>query len=458
MYSLELYFKNLSNIIWGSWLIITLFMVGIFFTVILKFIQLRHFSTAIRETIIDPLIRKKEIAGEGSISPFQALTTALGSCVGNGNIVGVATAIVGGGPGALFWMWTAGILGMATKYAEIVLGVHFREKGPGGSYTGGPMYYISKGLNLPILGFIYAGLLFLQNAGGTLIQSNAVREVIVNLFGLKPIAASLLLFIPTLLIINGGIKRLGSVTERLIPFMTSFYLLGGVVIICVNAEYIIPTLKLIISSAFNPQAGAAGVAGYSIKRAMRYGVARGLYSNEAGEGTAAVIHATAITDHPARQGLFGIIEVLVDTILICSVTGLVILISGVDQLAISPAIMISTAFSGIHWSLKYIVGISMILFGFSSVLAQWYFGTATLNFLAGEKKGNLYKYLFLFLIFTGPFFTLDLVWYIQDIFLGLLIIPNILGIILLSPVVRDLTIDFFTNYQKKVYSKERYIP
>lgn len=456
MNSLEIYFKNLSNIIWGNWLIITLVLVGLFFTITLRFLQLRHFHTAIRETIINPLIKKKKIEGEGSISPFQALTTALGSCVGNGNIIGVATAIVGGGPGALFWMWLAGFLGMATKYAEIVLGVHFREKGKTGSYTGGPMYYISKGLNLPFLGFIYAALLFLQNSGGTLIQSNAVREVIVNLFNLKPIAASILLVIPVFLIINGGIKRLGSVTEKLIPFMTAFYLLGGLVIIAVNIDQLIPAIKLIISSAFNPQSGAAGVAGYSMKRAMRYGVARGLYSNEAGEGTAAVIHSTAITDHPARQGLFGIIEVLVDTILICSVTGLVIVISGVNSLDISPAMMMSTAFSGIHWSFKYVIGISMILFGFSSVLAQWYFGNATLNYLVGEKSRAFCKYLFLLLVFFGPFLSLDLVWYIQDVFLGLLIIPNLIGIILLSPLVKTLTLDFLgkEDRNKEVYTSK----
>lgn len=439
MKNLEFFLVNLSNLIWGEWLVYLLFFTGIFLTFSLKFIQITKFHLSIKQ-----LFKKSDSKDKnGNISSFQALATAMGSCVGNGNIIGVATALTAGGPGALFWMWIAGIFGMATKYCEIVLGVHFRHKTLSSKYLGGPMYYISKGLNMKKLGFLYAFLLFFQNAGGTLIQSNAIKEVIVNLFSLNKFIASLLLIVTTLLIITGGIKRLGKISQFLVPFMTFFYIIGGILVIIYHKNIFADTLSLIFKSAFSPTAGAGGFAGYSIKSAMRYGIARGLYSNEAGEGTAAVIHAAAIVDHPVKQGLLGFIEVAVDTIIICSITGLVILTSGVNFLEISPAIMVSIAFAKIHWSFKYIVGISMLLFGFSSIIAQWYFGNTTLNYLTNEKTGELYKYLFLALVTLGPFLSLNLVWYIQDIFLGLLIIPNIFSLFMLSPLIKNLTFNFF---------------
>lgn len=439
MKNLEFFLVNLSNLIWGEWLVYLLFFTGIFLTFSLKFIQLTKFHLSIKQLFKKSCSKDKN----GNISSFQALATAMGSCVGNGNIIGVATAITAGGPGALFWMWIAGIFGMATKYCEIVLGVHFRHKTTSNKYLGGPMYYISKGLKMKNLGFIYAFLLFFQNAGGTLIQSNAVKEVIVNLFSLNKLVASLLLIITTMFIVTGGIKRLGKISQFLVPFMTFFYIIGGILVIIYHKDIFIDTLILIFKSAFTPTAGAAGVAGYSIKSAMRYGIARGLYSNEAGEGTAAVIHAAAMVDHPVKQGLLGFIEVAVDTIIICSITGLVILTSGVSFLEISPAIMVSIAFAKIHWSFKYIVGISMLLFGFSSIIAQWYFGNTTLNYLTNEKTGDLYKYLFVALVTLGPFLSLNLVWYIQDIFLGLLIIPNLFSLFMLSPLIKNLTFNFF---------------
>lgn len=440
---LESFFKHLSDLIWGNWLIATLIGVGFYFTFATKFIQIRKIPYIVYETLIKPFKKGNENKGEGTLTPFQALCTALGSCVGNGNIVGVATAIVGGGPGAIFWMWLAGILGMATKYAEILLGMKYRIKAEDGTYVGGPMYYISKGLKLPWLATIYSILLILQNSGGTLIQSNAVAVVVKDMFGIKPIITAFILIFLVGLIIIGGIKRLGQVAEKLVPFMAGFYIIGGLIVIVLNIENFPYVIGLIFKSAFTVKAGVAGAVGYSIRQAMRFGVSRGLYSNEAGEGSAPVLHASAITDHPVRQSLFGITEVLIDTVFLCSITAFVILTTGVVETGESPATLVTTAFGQIHPLFRYIVGISMILFAFSSILAQWYFGNVAVTYVFDAKKATYFKYPFMCLPIIGAVSSLPLVWYIQDSILGLLIIPNLIAIILLSPEVRRLTKEFF---------------
>lgn len=443
MITLENLFKGLADLVWGNWLIVTLIGVGLYFTIITKFIQIRKFPYIFYETLIKPFKKENKNVGEGTLTPFQALCTALGSCVGNGNIVGVATAIVGGGPGAIFWMWLAGVLGMATKYAEILLGMLYREKAEDGTYVGGPMYYISKGLKLPWLATIYSILLILQNSGGTLIQSNAVAIVVKDMFGIAPIITAIILIFLVGLIIIGGIKRLGQVTEKLVPFMAGFYILGGLIIIIMNIEEFPVAMGLIFKSAFTAKAGVAGAAGYSIRQAMRYGVARGLYSNEAGEGSAPVLHSAAITDHPARQALFGITEVLVDTVFLCSITAFVVLTTGVIETGESPATLVSIAFGQIHPMFRYVVGISMILFAFSSILAQWYFGNVAVTYVFDAKKAAYFKYPFLSLTIIGSISSLPLVWFIQDSILGILIIPNLIAIMLLSPKVIKLTREFF---------------
>lgn len=442
MIGLENFFKNLADLIWGNWLLVTLIGVGLYFTFITKFIQIRKLPYIFHETLIKPFKKENEDLGEGTLTPFQALCTALGSCVGNGNIVGVATAIVGGGPGAIFWMWLAGILGMATKYAEILLGMRYREKADDGTFVGGPMYYISKGLKLPWLATVYSVLLVLQISGGNLIQSNAVATVVKDVFGIKPITTAFVLIFFVGLIIIGGIKRLGQVAEKLVPFMAGFYIIGGLIVIVLNIEKFPYVIGLIFKSAFTVKAGVAGAVGYSVRQAMRFGVTRGLYSNEAGEGSAPVLHAAAITDHPVRQALFGITEVLIDTVFLCSITAFVILTTGVVETGDSPATLVITAFGQINPIFRYIVGISMVLFAFSSIIAQWYFGNVAITYVFDAKKAAYFKYPFLCLPIIGSISSLPLVWYIQDSILGLLIIPNLIAIIVLSPEVRRLTKEF----------------
>ena len=442
MENLEILLEKISGIIWGNYLIVILMGVGIFFTINTGFIQIKGFPLAMRE-LIKSIKGKNEIKGEGTLSAFQALCTALSSCVGNGNIVGVATAIASGGPGAVFWMWAAGILGMATKYAEIVIGMIYREKAEDGTYVGGPMYYLSKGLGWKKISVIFAALMCLQISGGALIQSNAVASVMRDIFKIKPVFGGIMMGAVIGAVVIGGVRRLGAVAEKMIPIMTAVYFLGGITIIISNIEQVPYAIISIIKCAFNAQSVGGGIMGYTIKEALRFGVARGLYSNEAGEGSAPVLHSAAITDYPARQGLYGILEVFIDTIVICSLTALIVLTSGVMEMDISPAVYVITAFGTIHNMFKYVIGISMILFAFSTVLSQWYFGNVTLTYIFNSKKASYFKYAFICLALIGSISSLKAVWYLQDIFLGLMILPNLVGIVLLNSKVKEATKDFF---------------
>ena len=447
MESLEFFFKNLANLIWGNWLLVTLIGLGAYFTIITKFFTILKLPKILKTTLYDSLHKKNKIVGKGTITPFQALCTALASCVGNGNIIGVGTAIVGGGPGAIFWMWVAGILGMATKYAEILLGIYFREKNEKGEYVGGPMYYIEKGMKLKWLATLYSFFMVLQISGGNLIQSNAISSVSQNIFGIPPIFSGIFIVICVGIVIVGGIKSLARFSEKLVPSMAIIYIIGSFIVLFFNFHNIIPAFKSIFAEAFNFKSGIAGVVGYSIRNAMRYGIARGLYSNEAGEGSAPVLHSAAITDHPVRQALFGISEVFIDTIVICTLTALVILSSGVLNTGLPSDLLVGAAFGKINPFLKYLVSICMLLFAYSSILAQWYFGVVGTTYLFGSAIAQYFKYPFLLLSILGALSSLKLVWFIQDSILGLLIIPNIIALIFLEKIVREQTKDFFYNYK-----------
>ena len=448
MNEIEIILEKISGIIWGNYLIVTLVGVGIFFTISTGFIQIKGFPLAVNE-LVNSIKGKNKVEGEGTLSAWQALCTALSSCVGNGNIVGVATAIASGGPGAVFWMWIAGIFGMATKYAEIVIGMIYREKSEDGTYVGGPMYYLSKGLGWKKISIIFAALMCLQISGGALIQANAVAHVVNDVFKVKPIFGGFLMGAFIIIVVIGGVKRLGAVAEKLIPVMTIIYFIGGITIIISNINQVPYAIINIVKCAFNTQSVGGGVLGYTIKEALRFGVARGLYSNEAGEGSAPVLHSAAITDHPARQGLYGLLEVFIDTILICSLTSFIVLTSGVMEMDISPAVYVITAFGSIHHLFKYVIGISMILFAFSSILAQWYFGKVTLNYIFNLKIASYFKYIFVFIVIAGSVSSLKVVWYLQDILLGLMILPNLVGILLLSPEIKRNTKEFFEMIKKE---------
>ncbi|MEW9077484.1 alanine/glycine:cation symporter family protein [Terrisporobacter glycolicus] len=440
------FMRELASILWGDWLLYTLLSVGVLYSFATGFIQFRKFPYIMKETLLKPIKEKsknKETNSNSTISPFQAMCAALASCVGSGNIIGVSTALVSGGIGAIFWMWVAAFLGMATKYGEIILGILYREKNHRGEYVGGPMYYISKGLKLPVLGCITAILMTIQIIGGNFIQSNAISGVMKNTFNVAPLVTAVILFATIFIIVSGGFKRLASVTQKIVPFMAIFYILFGAVLILININQVPGVFADIFKSAFTVEAGIGGIAGHTIKEAMRFGVARGLYSNEAGEGSAPVIHSTANVSHPVEQAIFGVTEVFIDTIIICTITGLVIGCTGVLDSGAHPSVLVINAFGTIHPILSYIVSISLISFSFTSLISQWYFGYVGLNYVFGEKIALNFKYVFPMFTIIGSLVSIDMVWTIQDCALGLLILPNLLALIILLPKVRKLTKEYF---------------
>lgn len=445
MKALENIFVNLADLLWGNWMLLLLISLGVFYTIATGLIQIRSLPYLAKAF----LGRKKETeTKENALSSLQALYTAIASCVGSGNIVGVATALIMGGPGALFWMWVAAFFGMATKYGEIVLGLCYRETDENGMYVGGPMYYIAKGLHAPWLGIAVAVFLFLQNAGGTLIQSNTISSVMFEVFRVPKWVAGIGLAVLMIFIIRGGLKRLAFVAQRIVPVMAGIYVLGGAVVVLKNIDVFGVVLGTVFQSAFSWEAGTGAITGVTIKEAMRYGVARGLYSNEAGEGSAAVIHSSANVDHPVRQGFYGVVEVFVDTMIICSTTGFAILSSGISLEGTNAAVLSAEAFGTVFPGFKYLVSISLILFASTSLMSQWYFGHVSLVYLKSRRGDQIYRIVFPMLILFGSQVTIDMVWAIQDCMLGLLIIPNVVALFILWPKVNEMTQDFFHKDRK----------
>lgn len=448
---LEAFFGRAADLLWGDWLLFALVGLGIYYTVMTGFIQLRCLFL-IPKGIFSS--EKKETGEQGRCSSYQALCTAIASCVGSGNIVGVSTAVLSGGPGALFWMWAAAFFGMATKFGEITLGVRYHGMDYQGNIAGGPMYYIANGLNWKKTGALVAALLFIQNCGATLIQSNTISQVALEAFHIPVLLAGILMAALMSLIISGGFRRLVQVAQNVAPFMAALYLLGGLVVIAANFSDIPVMFASIFKSAFSLQAGTGALAGITVREAMRYGVARGLYSNEAGEGTAAVLHSSAQVDHPARQGFYGIVEVFVDTILICSTTGFTVLITGAAEWNQNAATVAAEAFGSVLPGMEYVVYVSLLLFAGTSIMSQWYFGHISLTFLKRPGWTGIYRMVFPILIIVGSLSTIDLVWSVQDVALGLLIIPNIIALICMGPRVRTMVKEFLNPENEYLKNKE----
>ena len=446
---------TVDNWLWGNWLLFVLIGVGILYTVITGFVQVRHFPYIIRKSLIEPLMgSQKDSQESGSISSFQALCTAVASCVGSGNIVGVSTAVLTGGLGAIFWMWVAAFVGMATKYGEIILGLMYREKDENGAYVGGPMYYIKKGLHAPWLAVLCAIFMITQIIGGNFIQSNTISGVMHDNFQVPHLVTGIVLVILIFTITLGGLKRLAHVTQKLVPIMATIYVIGGLLIILANITNIPGVLVSIIRGAFGLDAVAGGAIG-SMIIAMQRGVARGLYSNEAGEGSAPVIHSAANVNHPAEQGMTGVIEVFLDTFVICTITGLVLGVTGILDSGAPANVIVTYAFASVWPPLKYLVAISLLLFSSTTLMSQWYFGHISLTFLNRSSWTVIYRAVFPILIVVGSLSTVDLVWSVQDVALGLLIIPNILALICMGPRVRQTIKEFLNPQNGYVGSEER---
>ncbi|MCI8948907.1 MAG: sodium:alanine symporter family protein [Lachnospiraceae bacterium] len=429
--------------LWGNWLLFVLLGVGGWYTLISGGVQIWHFGEILKKTLWDPIRQKTRGKGaEGTISSFQALCTAVASCVGSGNIVGVSTAVLAGGMGALFWMWVAAFLGMATKYGEIVLGILYREKDETGNYVGGPMYYIEKGLRAPWLAGLCAGFMVIQIIGGNLIQSNTISGLMRECFQFPLWVTGGILVAMIFLVSAGGLKGLAKVSQKVVPFMAVLYVAGGLVILLVNITRIPGVIQDIFVGAFGLRAAAGGAIG-SMVTAMEKGIARGLYSNEAGEGSAPVIHSAAKVNHPVEQGIMGVAEVFVDTFLLCTITGLVLGVTGMADSSTAGYILVAEAFASVWKPLGYVVSFSLILFCVTTLMSQWYFGYVGLNYLKGKGLAEKFKYVFPLFCMVGALLEIELVWTIQDIALGLLTIPNLCALIYLWPEVKRATEEYF---------------
>ncbi len=398
------------------------------------------------------LWRGRKSTAEGDISPFNALMTALSATVGTGNIAGVATALFFGGPGALFWMWAIAVVGMATKFCEAALAVHFREKDARGNHVGGPMYYIKNGLgnNWKWLGVLFAVFGMLAGFGiGNTIQSNSVADALQSTFGIAPLMTGIVIAVLVALVLIGGIKRIGEVAGKLVPIMALFYVGGGLIILVMHASELPEAFGLIFYHAFNPAAAAGGFAGATIWAAMRFGIARGVFSNEAGLGSAPIAHAAAQTSNPVRQGTVAMLGTFIDTIIICSITGLVIMVTGAWQSGENGASLSALAFNiGLPggWG-QYIVSIGLAIFAFTTIIGWSFYGEKCTQFLFGEKSNIPFRVLWVLAIPLGtlPIVDLGSLWLVADTLNAMMAIPNLIALLLLSPVVFKLTRDYFND-------------
>ncbi|HXE79233.1 MAG TPA: alanine/glycine:cation symporter family protein [Vicinamibacterales bacterium] len=434
-----------NGYVWGWPMIVLLLGTGLILTLLTGGVQFRYLGRAIAEVFGH--IGKRD-AAEGSISPFQAVATALASTVGVGNIAGVATAIALGGPGAVFWLWVSGVLGMCTKYAEIVIALQYRERDAAGVMRGGAMYTLKKGLGLPWLGTAFAVLVAMAAFGiGNMVQANTVAASLQSSFGVEPWVTGVVLVVMTAAVILGGVRRIGQVAGVMVPVMALIYVAGGLFVLVRYVGEIPSALAQIFDGAFTGTAATGGFAGATMMHALRYGTARGLFSNEAGLGSAPIAHAAARTDHPARQGLYGIFEVFVDTILVCSMTGLTIVVTGVWRDGETGAVLAGQAFgAGLPGTAGHlVVTVSLCLFAYSTLVGWNYYGETGVVYLFGARTPVPYRVLWLIFIYLGAIGSLQLVWNIADTLNGLMALPNLVALLGLIPLLRRLTREFFAQ-------------
>ena len=428
---------------WGPPMLILLVGTGFWLTFSLRGLQF----TKLGHALYLALIKRKEDSDEpGDITHFQALMTALSATVGTGNIAGVATAIAVGGPGALFWMWITGLVGMATKYAEAVLAVKYRVMDENGEMSGGPMYYISKGLNLPWLGVIFAIFASVAAFGiGNMVQSNSVADAVEATFHIPTWITGVVLMVCTAAVVLGGIKSIGKVTSVLVPIMIIFYMAAALFIIFANIGGVPSALVLIVKQAFNPTAATGGFVGATVMLAIRMGVARGVFSNESGLGSAPIAAAAAQTKHPVTQALVSMTQTFIDTLIVCTMTGLVLILTGVWSNGETGAELTTIAFQAGIPGGALIVTLGIVLFAYSTMLGWCYYGEKSIEYLFGIKAILPYRVVFIILIGVGAVAKLSLVWNISDTLNGLMAIPNLIGLIFLTPVVVAETKNFFAK-------------
>jgi len=439
---------GIRDFIWGPPLIILLVGTGIFLTFRLRGLQLRGLFYSLKLAFFQ---RKGDDKEPGDISHFQALMTALAATVGTGNIAGVATAIVVGGPGALFWMWITGIFGMATKYAEAVLAIKYREKDENGMMSGGPMYYISKGLGWKWLGTLFAVFAAIAAFGiGNMVQSNSVAEALNASLGIPHWATGIILAAFTAMVILGGIKSIGKVTQVLVPFMILIYFTGALIILFLNVSAIPKIFALIFKSAFTPSAALGGFLGAAVMQTIREGVSRGIFSNESGLGSAPIAAAAARTPDPVKQALVSMTQTFIDTIIVCTMTGLVILLSGLWTSGPTGAELTTLSYKELlPGSIgQFIVSLSLVFFAYSTILGWSYYGEKSIEYLFTEKAVMPYRIIFVIFVAVGAMLKLEIVWMLADIMNGLMALPNLIGLLGLSAVIASETNKYYYNRNK----------
>lgn len=436
---------KINDMVWGPYMIFLLVGVGVFLSIRTGFPQIFRFGYMWKHTIGRTFAKSE---GEGQISSAQAGLTSIAAVVGTGNIAGVATAIAVGGPGAIFWMWVAAFFGMATKFSEITLGVHFREKRPDGNFAGGAMYYIEKGLHQKWMACFFAVMVIIAYfVIGAIVDTNTICLSVQAQFGISPIITGIVFSALTAVVILGGITRIGEVCQFLTPFMAGLYVIAGITVIILNISHVPGAFAQIFKGAFTPAGAAGGFAGATIMRMVTIGMARGLFSNEAGMGSSPIIHSSAQVSHPVEQGIWGSIEVFVDTIIIATITGLAIVLSGAWTSGLSGAELTMKAFEiTIPGSIgSYIVLISAILFGYSCLISANYYCERSADYLFGPKSVMPIRIAWCIFIIIGSMGGLEFVWDLADTANGLMAIPNLIALLLLSPTVARLAKEYFSK-------------
>lgn len=437
--------QNINNFVWGPPLLLLLVGTGVNFTLRLGVFQIGKLPTAFR------LIFSSDQSGQGDVSSFAALCTALAATVGTGNIVGVATAITTGGPGALFWMWVAAFFGMATKYAEGFLAIKYRTKDANGQAAGGPMHYITLGMGqkwkpLAVF-FAISGVLVALLGMGTFSQVNSIASSMSASFGLAPQLVSIVTAISIAFFIFGGIEKISDISTKIVPFMAILYILASVTVLALHWEQLLPTLALVFKSAFTPAAAVGGFTGATVQQAIQRGIARGVFSNESGLGSAPIAAAAAKSDNPVEQGLISMTGTFIDTLIICTLTGLTILVTGqwsIEGLAGAP--LTQAAFSTVFGQPGVLaLTISLVLFAYTTILGWSYYGERCIEFLFGTKSILPYRLVFVTMVALGGFLKLDLIWTIADIVNGLMALPNLIALLALSPVIIKETRQYFAK-------------
>ena len=444
-----------NNFIWGVPAMICIIGVGLYLSIRTRFLQIRKFPYAIKTTI-GRVFRKRE-ASDGAMTPFQAVCTALAATVGTGNIAGAATAIAVGGPGAIFWMWISAFLGMSTIFAEAVMAQKFKQVSDDGTVTGGPVYYIRgafKGTFGKVLAAIFAVLIiFALGFMGNAVQSNSIAASWNTAFGIPKIAMGIFIAVVSLFVFTGGMKRIAKVTELIVPIMAAFYIVGSLIVIFANVTAIPAAFHDIIVGAFKPAAVAGGAMGATLKLAVQKGVARGLFSNEAGMGSTPHAHAVAKVNHPVEQGFVAMIGVFIDTFVILNLTALVIITTGSRTSGFTGAQLSQYAFSTLYGKFGEIfIAICMLFFAFSTIIGWYFFGEANIRYLFGAKAVKIYSIIVCICVALGSLQEVDLVWNMADCFNSMMVIPNAIALVALSGLVKKTHDDYYNNFlpnQKK---------